>query len=429
MTIATRPAIAWALFQESPQMQLHQIREARAAKVAEARSLLNSANGGNLTPEAQSKFDAIKAEITSLESQEARAQFIEDAERRSLGAPVDAGRRDMEGQVNVLDAIRCQVENRSASGALAEFQQEAKRQGIEARNGGLLVPTSIFEKRATQTTTTNAAVAPDDFRADQFVGLLRNSMIVRQLGARVLTGLRGDTVIPKQTGASTAYWIAEGDALTESSAAYGSLRLEPKHVGALSTLSRQLIQQANPAIEQLTRDDFAQVVGLAVDKALLHGTAAAKQPVGILATAGIQTASLATLSWAAIVAMLEKLGLENISPNAVLTHAKAATKLQTTLKNAANGAEYLLQNGRIAELPAYITNQLDAKTGSPNTGRVIAGDFSQIVIGEWGATEILANPYATGLYEKGEVQIRILHTMDAIVRQPKAFVVADDLTL
>lgn len=410
-------------------MQLHQIREQRAQKVSEARSLLNSANGGNLTPEAQSKFDAIKAEITSLESQEARAQFIEDAERRSIGAPVDAGRRDMEGQVNVLDAIRCQVENRSASGALAEFQQEAKRQGIEARNGGLLVPTSIFEKRATQTTTTNAAVAPDDFRADQFVGLLRNSMIVRQLGARVLTGLRGDTVIPKQTGASTAYWIAEGDALTESSAAYGSLRLEPKHVGALSTLSRQLIQQANPAIEQLTRDDFAQVVGLAVDKALLHGTAAAKQPVGILATAGIQTASLATLSWAAIVAMLEKLGLENISPNAVLTHAKAATKLQTTLKNAANGAEYLLQNGRIAELPAYITNQLDAKTGSPNTGRVIAGDFSQIVIGEWGATEILANPYATGLYEKGEVQIRILHTMDAIVRQPKAFVVADDLTL
>ena len=44
-------------------------------------------------------------------------------------------------------------------------------------------------------------------------------------------------------------------------------------------------------------------------------------------------------------------------------------------------------------------------------------------------TEILANPYATGYYEKGDVQIRILHTMDAVVRQPKAFVVADDLTL
>ena len=49
-------------------MQLAAIREARAAKVSEARSLLNSANGGNLTPEAQTKFDAIKAEIVNLKA-------------------------------------------------------------------------------------------------------------------------------------------------------------------------------------------------------------------------------------------------------------------------------------------------------------------------------------------------------------------------
>ena len=197
-------------------MQLHEIREARAAKVAEARSLLAAANGANLTPEQQSKFDAIKAEIVSLEGQEARAQLVEDWERRSLGQPVDKARNELEGQVNVLDAIAAQIENRSVTGALAEFQQEAKRQGLTARNGGILVPTSIFEKRATMTTTGAAAVVPDDYRADQFIGLLRNSMIVRSLGARVLTGLRGDTVLPKANGAATAYWVAEGDSLTES---------------------------------------------------------------------------------------------------------------------------------------------------------------------------------------------------------------------
>ena len=80
-------------------MQLHQIREARAAKVTEARTLL--ASSPTLTPEAQTKFDAIKAEIVNLEGQEARAQFIEDAERRSLGQPVDKPRQAMEGQVGV----------------------------------------------------------------------------------------------------------------------------------------------------------------------------------------------------------------------------------------------------------------------------------------------------------------------------------------
>ena len=427
MTIATRPAIAWAPFQESPQMQLHQIREARAQKVAEARSLL--ASTPQLNAEGQAKFDKLKSEITALEADEQRAQFIEDAERRSLGAPVDKARNELEGQVNVLDAIACQIENRSASGALAEFQAEAKRQGLTARNGGILVPTSIFEKRTTMTTTGAAAVVPDDYRADQFIGLLRNSLIVRQLGARVLSGLRGDTVLPKATGAATAYWVGEGDALTESNTTYSSIKLEPKTVGALTAFSRNLALQSNPSIEALLRDDISAVVGLAVDKALIHGTAVAKQPVGILNVSGIQTANLATLSWATIVAMLEKLGLENITPNAVLTHAKAATKLQTTLKDASAGSVYLMDGGRVAGLPAYVTNPLDAKAGTPDKGRVIAGDFSQIVIGEWGVTEILANPYAPGAYEKGDVQLRIMHTMDAVVRHPKAFVVAEDMTI
>ena len=413
---------------ESPQMQtLHAIREQRSQKVNEARSLL--ASMPTLTPEAQTKFDAIKAEIVNLEGQEARAQFVEDAERRSLGQPVDKARNDMEGQVNVMDAIAAQIENRSVTGALAEFQAEAKRQGLTARNGGILVPTSIFEKRTTMTTTGAAAVVPDDYRADQFIGLLRNSLIVRQLGARVLSGLKGDTVLPKATGSATAYWVAEGDALTESNTTYSSIKLEPKTVGALTAFSRNLALQSNPSIESLLRDDISAVVGLAVDKALLHGTAAAKQPVGILNVSGIQTASLATLTWAGIMTMLEKLGLENITPNAALTHPKVATKLRSILTADGLPGWLLDDNGRLAGIPTSVTNQLDAKAGSPATGRLIVGDFSQIVVGEWGVTEILANPYATGYYEKGDVQLRIMHTMDAVVRHPKAFVVADDLSI
>ena len=38
---------------------------------------------------------------------------------------------------------------------------------------------------AAESTTTAAGIVPEDFRPDQFVGLLRNSMVVRSLGARV----------------------------------------------------------------------------------------------------------------------------------------------------------------------------------------------------------------------------------------------------
>ena len=50
---------------------IHEIREQRAQKVVEARTML--ASMPTLTPEAQTKFDAIKAEIVALEGQEARA--------------------------------------------------------------------------------------------------------------------------------------------------------------------------------------------------------------------------------------------------------------------------------------------------------------------------------------------------------------------
>lgn len=406
-------------------MKLNDLREARALKVTEARALVDG--NAQLSPEQQAAFDKLKGEIKALEADEARAQFLEDAERRAAGAPVDKPRAAMESGVNVLDAIRAQVENRSATGALAEFQAEAKRQGIEPKKGGLLVPASIFEKRATQTTTTAAKIVPDDYKASEFIGLLRNSLIVRSLGARVLSGLRGDVVIPKQTGASTAYWLNEGDSLTESNPTFDTISLSPKHVGALSSLSRQLIQQSNPAIEQLVRDDFVQVVSAAVDKALIHGTAAAKQPVGILGTTGVQTGSLSTLSWANLLGLLEKLALVNVTPNAALIHPKVATKLASTLKDSTVGAEYLLTAGRVAGVPAHVTNQLDAKTGTPDKGRMILGDFTQLVIGEWGATEILANPYAPTYYEAGAVQLRILHTMDAAVRNPQAFVKVEDI--
>ena len=407
-------------------MQLHAIREARAAKVTEARALVS---GDTLTPEGKTRFDALKAEITSLEADEQRAQFVEDMERRSMGA-VDKPRAAMEGRVTLLEAVTAQVEQRAAGGALGEYQAEMARAGVTPHHGGLLVPSSLFnEQRATMLTTGNAAVTPEDNRPDQMIGLMRNALAVRALGARVLPGLRGDTVIPRQATAGTAYWVAENGALTESNPTFDNVTLKPKHVGALSSVSRQLLQQANPSIEALLRSDMVDVVGLAIDKAMLHGLTANNEPNGILNTVGIQSANLATLSWAAIVGMFEKLGLENFTANAVLTHAKAATKLQTTLKDAAAGAEYLMQGGRVNSTAAYVTNQLDAKAGSPAKGRVLIGDFSQLVVGEFSSAELLANPYAAGYYEKGAIQLRIMATMDMVIRNPKAFVLAEDLGL
>jgi|SRR3990167_1234016 len=422
MTIATRPAIAWAPFQERPPMQLHQIREARAAKVSEARSLL--ASMPTLTPEAQTKFDGIKAEIVNLEGQEARAQFVEDAERRSLGAPVHKSVTELESSISIVEAIAAHAENRSLTGALAEYNQEQKRQGVQAK--GVLIPHSLFEKRVAQTTTTAAGIVPEDFRADQFVGLLRNSMVVRSLGARLLPNLRGDVVIPRQATTSTAQWIAEGDALTDSGMTFDNITLTPKHVGGITELSRQLLQQSNPSIEALVRDDFINVVSLAIDKALIHGDGV-KEPEGLL-TAATGTGTLGAPTWAKVLTVLQGLAMKNIVPNAWLTHPEVATILRKTLREAGLPG-YLLDNGQLAGVPVAVTNQLVKKAGAPATGRIIVGDFSEMIVGTWGSVDILTNQYAAGPYSRGAIQVRILTTCDMVPRREDAFTVIDDVTL
>ncbi|AVP57101.1 phage major capsid protein [Pulveribacter suum] len=401
-------------------MQLHEIRERRAAKVTEARSLLAS---DKLTPEQQAAFDKLKGEITSLEADEARAQFLEDAERRSAG-PLDKGTRELHGQVSLVEAIRCQVEGRAATGAVAEYSRE-----VEQRTGtkGIYVPLSAFETRA-QTTTSAANIVADDFRPDLFVGPLRNSLVMRRLGARVLTGLRGDVVIPRQKTSHTAQWLAEGDSLTESGMTFDQLTLKPRHVGALTELSRQLIQQASPQIEQLVRDDMSAVIAEAFDAAMINGDGV-KEPLGLLNTVGIQTANLATLSWDAVQAMLLKLGIKNVSPTAWLTSPGAAMKLATTLKSTTAGAGYLLEGGTLAGLPVAVTNQVPGKGTSPVKGQIVLGDFSEMFVGVWDSVQILVNPYAEGPYKRGGVMVRALMTADVAVRRPEAFVVASDVAL
>lgn len=407
-------------------MKLHEIRQRKATKVAQARTILTTAETEtrSLNPQEQGAFDALKAEIAALEADEARAQFVEDAERRMAGQPVDTARQNLEARVSVMDAITAHLENRALTGALAEFNAEQKRQGVQAR--GVLVPQSLFsETRAAQTTTTAAGIVPEDFRPDQFVGLLRNSMVVRSLGARVLPNLRGDVVIPRQVGTSTAQWLAEGDGLTDSGVSFDSITLKPKHVGAITELSRQLLQQSNPAIEQLVRDDFIQVVSLAVDKALIHGDGI-KQPKGLLSAAS-GTGTLAALSWEAVLKVLEGLALHNITPNSWLAHPEVATVLRSTLREAGLPG-YLLEGGLLAGLPVAVTKQLEANAGA-TAGRMIVGDFSEMIVGTWGSVDILTNQFAEGPYSRGAVQVRILTTMDMVPRREEAFTVIDDIPL
>lgn len=408
-------------------MNLHTIREQRAAKVQEMRSLLAKAESEkrNLTQPEQAGFDKLKGEITALEADEQRANFLAEAERRQMGTPVDRPLAELQSQINVADVIRSQMEGRALSGAAAEYHKEAERRTGRAAQG-VFLPLQAFEKRVS-TTTTAAPIVPDDYRADQFIGPLRNSLLMRRLGARVLSNLRGDVVIPKFGTGLTAHWVNENEAIPESDMTFDDpVTLKPRHVGAITELSRQLLQQANPSIDAMVRDDISFVIAEAFDRAMLSGDGI-KEPLGLLNTPGIQTASLATLDWPAVVAVSQMLADVNVTPNAWLASPSAASKLRTTLKAPTAGAGYLLEGGNLDGVPVYSTNQF--ADASAEAGQAILGDFSQMMIGVWSEIDLLINPYADATYRRGGVLIRAMMTADVAVRRPEAFVLANDVAI
>ncbi|MYN11778.1 phage major capsid protein [Pusillimonas sp. TS35] len=410
-------------------MTLSEIRESRAGKVAEMRAMLAKADTEkrSLNDGEKTAFDKLKAEVTDLEGQEQRQQFIDDMERRAVGEPVgDKSFSQLEQRVSVLDVIRAQMEGRAVSGAAAEYTAETERRtGRKAQ--GAFVPLSAIEQRVT-TTTTAGEIVPTIHRPDQYIEPFRNSLLARRLGVRVLSGLTGNLSIPKHGTGTTVGWVAENTALTPSDMTFDSVTLAPKHAGGLTEMSRQLIQQSSPDIEQLVRADLSAMLAQAIDSALILG-GGTNEPKGVLSTVGIQTASLATLNWAAVLEMIELAELANAPVTSWLTSPKVKTKLASTLKSTTAGSQYLLEGGSMADRAVYSTNQVPEKTGVPNTGRIILGDWTQVLLGIWSEVDILVNPFAETAYNKGNVLVRAMSTVDAAVRHPKAFVVADDVTL
>jgi len=407
---------------------LSSIKEQRALAVSEMRGIVEKAQAEkrNLSADEAAKFDSLKAKITSLEEEETRATFIAEAERRMIGTPVDKGLANLESNVSIVEVLRTQMEGRALSGAAAEFSAECER-----RNGrkasGVYVPLSALESRAANTTTTAGQIVSTEHRPDLYIEPFRNSLLARKMGAFVLPGLVGNVSIPKYKTGMSSGWVAEDSALSTSGMTFESVTLTPKHCGGIGEISRQLLQQSSPAVEELIRNDLSYLLAQAIDTAMIKG-GGTNEPKGVLATTGIQTGNLATMTWANVLAMLEKLEISNATAVNWLTSPKVKTKFSKTLKETGLPG-YLLEAGSVAGLPLFSTNQVPEKTGTPNTGIAILGDWSQVMLGVWSEIDLLLNPFAETPYSKGNVLLRAMATVDIAIRHPEAFVVAQDISL
>lgn len=433
----------------------------RTAKVTQARAMLETAEAEkrDLTDDESKRYDDLLSAADSLEKKIERERELRTREaeqelpqrravkplpgQQPMGDPrIGMADRDIRNY-SIVRAI-----NAFATGdwrnAMLEFEaHEAtqKRLGYDAQ--GFFVPYDWFagngEKRdlTKGTNTAGGYTVATNLLAQNFIDLLRNKMVLMQAGITVLDELVGDIAIPRQTGAVTAYWVAENGAVTESQQAFDQVPMSPKTLGAFTDISRKLLKQSSLSVEAFVRADLASVLSLEGDRAGLHGSGSSNQPTGVAGTSGIGLVAGGTNgaapTWAHVVQLETEVAQDNADIGTVkyVTNAKVRGKMKTTPKVSSTDSVMLWPDNStpLNGYPALVSNQvsstLDKGTATGVCSAAFFGNWADLVQGLWGGMDVLVDPYTNGT--TGALRVIMLQDMDFAVRHPQSFSVMLDI--
>ena len=295
-----------------------------------------------------------------------------------------------------------------------EVSEEASKRYDKPANG-ILVPNEVLKRDLNVgTATAGGNLVPTELLAGSFIDILRKRMAVMATNPTMLTGLSGNVAIPRMTSTSTAYFVGESGAPTESQQAFDQVNMTPKTVGAFVDYSRRLLLQSSIDVESMIRDDIAKVIATKLDNAAIYGSGSSNEPLGIKDTTGVGTQTISTFgTFAEYIGMETDVAAANadVASMFYLINASARGALKSTEK-ASNTAQFVFEDNSINGYPAIVSNQLA-------NNDVLFGDFSQFVIGMWSGLDLTVDPYANAT--AGSVRIIALQDVDFGVKQPGAF--------
>lgn len=360
--------------------------------------------------------------------------------RSRAGEPTASGRADFGSpdlsnkerkMYSLCKVIRSHFDKNVDTGFEREVSRDlARRMGRES--SGYFIPFSVLSERATLTSIgTNTGKETVFTQPGEFIDMLRNRMLVAELGARLIPGLQGNVAFPRLTGSAGASWVTEAPAggLAASNLTLDQVTLTPKQLQSTTQISRLVAIQSTPAIEEMVRQDLIAAHAIAIDLAVLNGTGTSNQPTGILNVSGTNLVSMGTNGATATLAKLleaEKAveAANALSPNAsYVTTPAQRSSLRSIQRFTSTDTRLWSDDARILGTRAFATQQMPsdlAKGTGTNLSALIYGDFSQVLIGQWGGGfELIVDPYT--LATRNMIQLTSYETCDIAIRQPAAF--------
>ena len=354
-------------------------------------------------------------------------------------------------EYSIIEGLRNIVlvsEGKAAPGCLAFDIHKSLERLMGRSSPGLLIPVLDLNWKRSPMQVSSASLggnAVSTIVSNEWIESLRNNLVVSKAGARLISDLNGNVDFPKLSGTSQIFWVSEGETIPETNVELSLVSLRPHDVACRTAVTRRLLMQASVDVEAMVRADLVAVVSEAIDKAVLTGSGMNNEPLGIVNTPGVNQLEIGSnggpLDWEAIVEMETIVAVSNAdAENAVyVANAKTRGKLKTTPK--VTGQDSFLwrdeinpQNpnqtlGLVNGYRCHTTNLLTddgTKGNGTNLSTFLYGDFSQILLGNWGVLELLPNPYGAG-YPSGTIELRCMATVGVANRHPQAFAVYQDV--
>ena len=392
-------------------------------------------------------FDARELALRSIQAghtvEQFQAEVLRQMANKPLAADIKLNEREAKqySYVRAIAAAMARAEGTAVSGFEAELSADLERQlpANAKRHGGIFVPMRLEQRAAISEALYNVSTKGSSTvftQAGEFIDLLRNQAIAVQLGAQVMAGLTSPVSFPKQTGAASAYWMPENDGtdVTASNATLGSVSLTPKTLQATTAFSRQLMAQSSIDVEQFIRNDLAASHALAWDRAVLHGSGYSNEPTGIYTAGSVNSIAMGgTPTYGKLIDMVTEVLKDNalMGNLAFATTPGMAGKLAQTVVAASTDSRMIwtgqLNDGQVVGYRAVATNQVSATLGSGSDHGVIFGNWGDVMIGTWGALEIVVDPYA--LKKQGMIEVTSFQLADIALRHPQSFCKATGATI
>lgn len=326
----------------------------------------------------------------------------------------------MEKTFDLNNVIRSLVDGAALGANEAEYSAmaagAAMQRGRAARGGSVFVPAAALRAASEgNTKATLTAVTDEKLLTESYVEMLLPQSVLGRLGVTVLSGLNAPIAVPKMTTSSVDAFgfVDENGAAPESKAEFANVKMAPKTFAGGNPISRQSLKTV-PNIATLITDHINKAVRIKLEQLILSDKDNTRGPAGLVKQLvdGGRVTKKAAFSYKDFLKEIAALTDAGVPAQAIKFAMSGATaaELESTLKD--NGVSgYIIENGKLAGYDVVTSGVIPAD-------HIVLGDFSGIMIGEWGGLELDMDD--TTYRAQSAIVPRIWVDLDFTVVQPEA---------